>query len=147
MIYQLSFNLLKLFTLKNRSYLILPQGGTSLPIWKQLDIEKHNHLPAISIYMSYSTGLLLLEWEEHFPPTEIQPSDSHSSAKWCNTQYVWHYHTGVSPTVHATMFLHIEVTRIDLFCIEIFSIYQPYLPKWEKDISGSMMSTCNPFSW
>lgn len=40
--------------------------------------EKHNHLPAIYIYMSNSTGVpslrvkLLESLEEHFPPTELE---------------------------------------------------------------------------
>lgn len=90
--------------------LFLPLGGTGLPIWNQHDRRKHNHLPAISIYMSCSTGVLLLEWEEHFPPTELKFNHQTATLQQNDAihgmQHVWHYRT-CSCTYQAT--------RIDLF--------------------------------
>lgn len=63
--------------------------------------------------MSYSRGALLLESEEHFPVIELK--FNHQTAVLQLNDAI---HSGsgmITLTVHATVFLHTFVTRIDLF--------------------------------
>lgn len=104
--------------------LFLPRGGTSLPIWKQLDRERRNHLPAIFIYMSYSRGLLLLESEEHFPLTELK--FNHQTTTLQQNDAIHRTSGTITQGFHKLYLLLCSCTykwpRLSFFCIENFSI-------------------------